>query len=99
MDLESLYGKYVDYVTCLHAELDRVAGVPVSPEYRAPLLSCDDFCRTWQQWGNTKGLQEVWRQRFELGYHQAAADLRARLEAAITGTSCRGSIPNPRRAA
>ena len=98
-DLESLYTKYRDFVTCLRADLDRVVGQRVAPRYCASLLEYDDFCQTWDRWGRTDGLQAVWRQRFEQGYHQTVASLRARLEAAILESNCADSAPSPRAAA
>jgi hypothetical protein len=98
-DLESLYGKYTDFVAGLHADLDRTAGRPVAPAYKTPLLSFGDFCRTWDEWGRTDGLQAVWRQRFEAGYTRAAAEFRVRLEAAIGGERRSSNMPTPRAAA
>jgi hypothetical protein len=93
-DLKFLYAKYVDYVTCLHATL----GSQVSPRYRAALLCYDDFCRAWQQWGATEGLQESWRRRFERGYHRVAADLSAKLAAALTAPGRRAATARGRTA-
>ena len=88
-ELESLYQQYREFVTCLRADLDRVVGQPVAPKYCAPLLEYDEFCGTWDQWAKTDGLQDLWRQRFDQGYHQTTSGIRARIEAAILGTTYR----------
>jgi hypothetical protein len=93
-DLKSLYGKYADFVIALYADLDRTAGQPVAPDYKTPLLSFDDFRRTWEAWGRTGGLQDVWRQRFEAGYVRAAAGLCARLESILGGAGNRINLPS-----
>ena len=82
-NLGPVYEKYVAYVTCLQTDLDRTVGSLVPPDYRAQVLSYEDFCRTWQRWGNTAGVQETWRSRFDLGYDRVAADLCERLESAL----------------
>jgi hypothetical protein len=98
-DLVSLYSKFVDYVTCLHRDLDRGVGRLIPPEHRARLLSYDEFCRMWYRWGNTEGLQQVWRRRFDSGYHQVALDLHKRLDAAVGCQNSAASHPVTREAA
>ncbi len=86
-ELEGLYARYVDYMTCLRKDMDRVVGKPVSPKYQARLLSLEDFSKLWQRWGDSEGEQDLWRRRFELGYEETAADFRARFVAAVSGTN------------
>lgn len=85
LDLACLYGKFVEYVTCLHKDLDDTVSQRIPPEYRAQLLSYEDFRYMWRRWGDTEGLQETWRRRFEQGYYQAALDLSRRVDAALGG--------------
>lgn len=99
VDLASLYSKFVDYVTCLHQDLDRTVGQRIPPDHRAQLLSYEDFCRMWHQWGDTEGLQEIWHHRFDLGYRQMALDLHKRLDAAIGSQNQAASRPVAREAA
>jgi hypothetical protein len=82
-----MYEKYVAYVTRLQTDLDCTVGNLVPLDYRAQVLSYEDFCRTWQRWGKTAGVQETWRSRFDLGYDRVAADLCERLESALTRRS------------
>ena len=86
-ELECLYAKYVDYITCLRKDMDRVVGKPVSPKFQVRLLSLEDFSKLWQRWGESEGEQDLWRRRFELGYEKVAADFRARLVAALSPTN------------
>ena len=97
-DLVSLYDKYANYVTCMHNDLDRT-GQCLSRDNRVQRLSYEDFCRVWQRWGNTPGLQDTWRREFDLGYDRAVLDLSERLESALFGNNPGVSVLPAREAA
>lgn len=82
-DLVDLYEKYAAYVGRLHEELDRAVGQWLPAESRTALLDQSDFLQVWDRWGETAGLQEFWRSRFEQGYDAGAAAFRDRLVAAL----------------
>ncbi len=99
IDLQSTYSKYLDYVRCLRADLDRTSNKPIDPHFRVDLLSYSDFCHTWHRWGETEGMQEVWQRRFDQGYDGVAADLTERLTAAMVGGEQSASVPATQDAA
>ena len=82
-DLQLLYKKYVDYVTRLQTDFVDHVGAGVSERYRPRMLCFEDFCQTWQRWGESETLQETWRQRFEAGYDKVAGMLLKHLEQAL----------------
>ena len=90
VDLESLYPKYVDYVTRLHEHLDAVVRAVLPETRRARPLSLKDFSAMWNRWGGKEGLQERWLRRFTHGYESEAAACRRRLEKALNVCSQRG---------
>lgn len=89
-DMESLYPKYVDYVTRLQEHLDAVFGAGVPETRRARPLSLEGFSAMWSRWGSKEGLQERWLGRFTHGYESDAAACRRRLEKALNVCSQRG---------
>jgi hypothetical protein len=84
-DLRALYGLYVDYSTCLRADFDRHLGSSVAERFRPQLLSFDDFCALWRDWGRVESLQETWQRRFVFGYDRVAENLSRGLETALGG--------------
>jgi hypothetical protein len=82
-DLAALYEKYVTYVKRLQEDFSLHVGPDVVPRYRPQLLSIDDFLRVWHAWGNSSGVQEMWRQRFERGYDAVGREFSERLRAAL----------------
>ena len=89
-DMESLYPKYVDYVTRLQEHLDAVFGAGVPETRRATPLSLEGFSAMWNRWSGKEGLRERWLRRFTHGYESEAAACRRRLEKALNVCSPRG---------
>ena len=78
--LRTVYEQYVDYVTQLRADFDRHIGPNVSEEFRAKLMTYEDFCLWWRRLADHEGLQETWQRRFELGYEAYSRGVRECLE-------------------
>ena len=80
---DRIFPFYERYVNQLRQTLSVLPLGPVSDAYCARRLTSQEFEKVWTAWGQIPGLQEDWRERFELGFDADLIRLRARLTAAL----------------
>lgn len=85
MDAKTLYPLYVNYVQQLREALTRPGGPEISERFLIRQMSLAEFEGCWEQLGRVPNRQEALAAKLRRGYATEAADIRQRLEKALTG--------------